>query len=218
MKKSFAVFGLGRFGGTMVKELHDMHIDVIAVDKNEDKVSEYQDCATYAHCANAIDEAFLKRIGVRNIDHAFVSFGNDLEASILTSLILKELGVPKVWAKAKNDDHATVLNRIGVDRVIHPERDVAKKITKHITSDKMIDFIELSDKYSMVEIVATKKIENKTLGDLDIRSKYGCTIIGIQRNAEFIISPSIDETVRVGDILIMVGSNKDIKRVEKYAV
>ncbi|WP_017549046.1 potassium channel family protein [Salinicoccus carnicancri] len=218
MKKSFAVFGLGRFGGTMVKELHDMHIDVIAVDKDEDRVNEFEGCATYAHCANAIDEAFLKQIGVRNIDHAFVSFGNDLEGSILTSLILKELGVPKVWAKAKNDDHATVLNKIGVDRVIHPERDVAKKITKHITSDKMIDVIELSDKYSMVEIEATKKIGDKTLAELNILSKYGCTIIGIQRNTEFIISPPIDQTVSVGDILIMVGSNKDIKRFEKHAV
>lgn len=218
MKKSFAVFGLGRFGGTMVKELHDMHIDVIAVDKDEDKVSEYQDCATYAHCANAIDEAFLKQIGVRNIDHAFVSFGNDLEASILTSLILKELGVPKVWAKAKNDDHATVLNRIGVDRVIHPERDVAKKITKHITSDKMIDFIELSDKYSMVEIVATGKIHNKTLGELNVRSKYGCTVVGIQREQHFIISPQIDEVINSNDILIIIGSNKNITKFEKFGV
>lgn len=218
MKKAFAVFGLGRFGGTMVKELHDMHIEVIAVDKDEDKVNEYTDYATYAHCANAIDENFLKKIGTRNVDHAFVSFGNDLEASILTSLILKEMEVPKVWAKAKNEDHAKVLDKIGVDRVIHPERDVAKKITKHIISDKMIDFIELSDTYSMVEIVATKKIENKTLGKLDIRSKYGCNVIGIQRDGEFIITPPIDEIICDGDILVMIGSNKEIERFEKYGV
>ncbi|WP_411842103.1 potassium channel family protein [Salinicoccus sp. HZC-1] len=218
MKKTFAVFGLGRFGGTMVKELNDMHIDVIAVDKDEEKVSEYVDCATYAHCANAIDEAFLKQIGVRNVDHAFVSFGNDLEASILTSLILKELGVPKVWAKAKNEEHAKVLNKIGVDKVIHPERDVARKITKHITSDKMIDFIELSDTYSIVEIIATKKIKDKTIGKLDLRSKYGCTIIGIQRDEDFIISPLIDEVIHEGDTLVIVGKNKEIQRFERYGV
>lgn len=218
MKKSFAVFGLGRFGGTMVKELHDMNIEVMAVDKNEEKVQEYTDYATYAMCANAIDETFLNRIGVRNVDHAFVSFGNDLEASILTSLILKEMGIPKVWAKAKNDEHAKVLSKIGVDRVIHPERDVAKKITKHIISDKMIDFIELSDTYSMVEIVATKKIANKTFGKLETRAKYGCTVIGMQRGSDFIISPSLDEVIRQGDVLIMIGKNKDIERFEKYGV
>ncbi|AKG75313.1 potassium channel family protein [Salinicoccus halodurans] len=218
MKKTFAVFGLGRFGGTMVKELSDMHIDVIAIDKDEDKVNEYVDCATYAHCADAIDESYLKEIGVRNVDHAFVSFGNDLEASILTSLILKELGVPKVWAKAKNEEHAKVLNKIGVDKVIHPERDVARKITKHITSDKMIDFIELSDTYSMVEIIATKKIKNKTIKKLDLRSKYGCTIIGIQREEDFIISPLLDEVIHEGDTLVIVGKNEEIKRFEKYGV
>lgn len=218
MEKSFAVFGLGRFGGTIVKELHGMEIEVIAIDKDQDTVNEYSKFATYAVCANAIDEAFLKNLGVRNIDHAFVSFGDDLQASILTALLLKEMEVPKVWAKAKNDEHAKVLEKIGVDRVIHPERDVAKKITKHIVSDKMTDFIELSDEYSMVEIMATKKINQKTLDELSIRRNYGCTVIGIQRNEKFIISPTMDEVINTGDVLVIVGSNKDITRFEKEGV
>ncbi len=218
MKKSFAVFGLGRFGGTIVKELFDMEIEVIAVDKDENKVNEFSKFATYAVSADAIDETFLKNLGVRNIDHAFVSFGSDLQASILTALLLKEMEVPQVWAKAKNDEHAKVLEKIGVDRVIHPERDVAKKITKHIVSDKMIDFIELSDEYSMVEIIATKKIDQKTLGELEVRSKYGCTVVGIQRNDHFIISPSTDEVIQTDDVLIIIGSNKNITRFEKDGV
>ena len=118
MNKSFAVFGLGHFGGTLVQEFHEQGIEVIAVDKDEDKVKEFSELATYAVCTRNMDESLLNDLGVRNVDHAFVSFGDDLEASILTSLLLKDIGVPKVWTKSQNSHHTKVLKRIGVDRVI----------------------------------------------------------------------------------------------------
>ncbi|MBU5211200.1 potassium channel family protein [Heyndrickxia oleronia] len=217
-RKSFAVFGLGRFGGTLVKEFHDMDIEVIAIDKNEEKVNDYMNLATFAVCADVIDETILNHLGIRNVDHAFVSFGDNMQSSILTSMLLKEIGVPQVWAKAQNDYHSKVLKKIGVDRVIHPERDVAKRIAHHIVSDKMIDFIELSKDHSMVEIVATKKIDGCSLGELDIRANYGCTIVGIQRNGSFVISPSAEEVVTINDVLIVIGSNKDISLFEKKGV
>ncbi|GAA2700372.1 hypothetical protein GCM10009865_07340 [Aeromicrobium ponti] len=113
-------------------------------------------------------------------------------------MLLKEMGIPRVWAKAHNDYHAKVLNKIGVDRVIHPERDMAKRIAHHIVSEKMIDYIELSEDYSMVEIVASDKIHNKSLLDLNIRAKYGCNIVGIQRGKEIIVSPPAEEVIIKG--------------------
>lgn len=215
MDKSFAVFGLGRFGGTLVKAFHESGIEVIAVDKDEDKIKAYSDLATYAVRISQIDETTLNDMGVRNVNHAFVSFGDDLQASILASLLLKDMGVPKVWTKSQNAHHTKVLEKIGVDRVIQPSHDVAKRIAKHIVSDKMIDFIELSDRYSIVEIEATPKIDGLTLQKLNLRVRYGCTIVGIQRGTEFNISPPVDEVIHEGDTLIIIGRNDDIDRFEK---
>ncbi|MGG3571495.1 TrkA family potassium uptake protein [Bacillus gobiensis] len=218
MKKLFAVFGLGRFGSTLVKEFYEMGIEVLAVDKDETRVSEYMQFATHAVCANAIDETVLQKLGVRNVDLAFVSFGDDMQSSILTSLLLKEIGVTKVWAKAQDENHSKVLEKIGVDRVIHPERDVAKRIAHHIVTDKMIDFIELSKDFSIVEIIATKKVDQQSLEDLNIRANYGCNIVGIQRDGKFIVSPSAEEAIYKDDVLIVIGNNKDIERFEKEGV
>lgn len=213
--KSFAVFGLGGFGGTIVKEFFDMGIEVVAIDKDEEKVNEHMTYATHAVCANAIDETVLNQLGVRNVDHALVSFGDDIQSSVLTSLMLKEIGVPKVWAKAQNEYHAKVLEKIGVDKVIQPERDVAKRIAHYIVTDKMIEFIELSKEHSMVEIVATPKLYGRSLGELDIRANYGCTIVGIQRNGSFIVSPSAEEIINKDDVLIVIGHNNDIALFEE---
>ncbi|MDF1508847.1 TrkA family potassium uptake protein [Robertmurraya sp. DFI.2.37] len=217
-KKSFAVFGLGRFGGTIVKEFYKMGVEVIAIDKDEAKVNEFSKYATYAVCLDVIDETTINSLGIRNVDHAFVSFGDNLQTSILTSLILKEIGIPVVWVKAQNDYHSKVLKKIGVDRVIHPERDVARRIAHHIVSEKMIDFIELSKEHSMVEMIATKKIAGRNLSEINVRSKYGCTIVAIQRQATFIISPSADEVIAEGDVLIVIGHNQDIAVFEEKGV
>lgn len=214
-KKQFAVFGLGRFGGSLVKEFHALGIEVLAIDKSHEKIQQYSNYATHAVKANAMDEKTLKQLGVRNVDHAFVSFGDDIEASILTSLILIELGVPQVWAKAQNDYHQRVLEKIGVNRVIHPERDMAKRIAHHIISEKMIDYIELSREYSMVEVVATKKLLDKSLSDLNIRTRFGCNVVGIQRGEEISVSPGDNEIISLGDVLIIIGKNKDIINFEE---
>ena len=218
MKKSVAIFGLGRFGEALVKEFSKMKVDVIAVDKDEDKVNEYMNIASYAICANAADEHVLRKIGVKNVDQAFVSFGTDIQASILTSLLLKEMSVAEVWAKAKNDNHSKILEKIGVDHIIHPERESAKRIAKHSLSSQMIEFLELSDDYSVVEIRATAKIDGVALGKLNIRAKYGCTVAGLHRNEQFIISPAPEELIYTNDILIIIGHNKGISRLEKEVI
>ena len=217
-RKNFAVFGLGRFGGSLVKEFHELGVEVLAIDISVEKVNEYSRYATHAIQANAIDENTLKQLGVRNFDLAFVSFGENIEASILTSLLLKDLGVSKVWAKAQNDYNHKVLEKIGVDKVIHPERDMAKRIANHIASEKIIDYIELSDEYSIVEVIASDKLHKKTLSDLNLRTKFGCSLVGIQRGKDIMVSPAANEGLIKGDILIVIGHNADLHRFEEEGV
>jgi trk system potassium uptake protein TrkA len=216
--KQVAVLGLGRFGGSLVKEFYSLGIETLAVDKSLEKVNDYLDYATHTIQANTFDEMTLKRLGVRNFDLVVVSFGDDIEASILTTLHLKEMGIKQVWAKAQNDYHHKVLEKIGADRIIHPERDMAKRIAHHIASEKIIDFIELSKDHSIVEIIASEKIDNKTLIDLDIRAKYGCSVVGIQSGEDVNVAPVADVKVKKGDILIVIGHNHDLNRFEEEGV
>lgn len=218
MKKQFVVIGLGRFGGSLVEEFYHLGIDVMAIDRNPERVEKYEKYATYAVQANAINESTIKDLGLRNMDHAIISLGNDIESSVLVTLLLKEMGVNQVWVKAANEYHRKVLDKIGADRVIHPERDMAKRIAHHVISEKVIDYIELSDNHSIVEIIASPKIHNKTLMDLDVRAKYGCNIIGLQREGDIIVSPSADERIYKDDILIVIGENRDIHRFETGGV
>ncbi|WP_110112127.1 TrkA family potassium uptake protein [Bacillus sp. CGMCC 1.16541] len=219
MKKQFAVLGLGRFGGSLVEEFANLNVDVLAIDRDQEVINKFANLATYVVAANAIDEANLKGLGIRNVDHAIISFGDDIEASILATMLLKDMGVKQVWVKAVNAYHQKVLEKVGADRVIHPERDMARRLAHHVVSEKIIDYIELSKDYSIVEIVASRKLHNKTLFDLDIRAKYGCNIIGFQRkNGEMVISPTAHEVIEEGDMLIVVGHNKDLNRFEDEGV
>jgi trk system potassium uptake protein len=218
MKKQFAIIGLGRFGGNLVEELSRLGVEVLAIDRSAEVVEKYMGVATHTVQANAMDETVLKQLGLRNFDHVIVSFGENIEASILTTLQLKELGVQKVWVKASNMYHQKVLDRIGADKVIHPERDMARRIAHHISSDKMIDYIELSEEHSIVEVYASNKVANKSLLELDARSKYGCNIIAIQRGKDVIVSPSAEEVILQDDLLVVIGHNRDINRFEKEGV
>lgn len=216
--KQVAVLGLGRFGGSLIKEFYKTGIETLAVDKSIDLVNDFSTYATHAVQANSFDEATLKQLGLRNFDLVVVSFGDNIEASILATLHLKEIGVKQVWAKAQNDYHHKVLDKIGADRIIHPERDMAKRIAHNIASDKIIDFIELSKDHSIVELVASQKLHDKTLVELDIRARYGCSVVGIQRGEEVKVAPLAEIRIQKGDILIVIGHNRDLNRFEEEGV
>ncbi|UCZ54193.1 TrkA family potassium uptake protein [Bacillus shivajii] len=216
--KQFVVIGLGRFGGSVCKELISQGHEVLVIDSQEDKVNEFANVATHAVVANATDEAMLRSLGIRNFDHVVVAIGDNIQASILTTLLLKELGIENVWVKAKNDYHHKVLEKIGADQVVHPENDMGRRIAQQMADEKVIDFIELSDEYSIVELIASSKLEGKTLIDLDIRAKYGITILAIKQGEEINISPEPDYKIVKGDLLIVIGHNKDIKRFEDLAM
>ena len=218
MRKLFAVLGLGRFGGSLVKEFHHLGLEVLAVDVDAERVNRFRQFATDAVVANANNENNLKELGLKNVDLAIVSFGGNIESSILTTLLLKDLGVKQVWVKALSENHQKVLEKIGADLVIHPEREMAKRIAHHASSDKIIDFIELSKNHSIAEIISTKKVTDKTLNELNVRANYGCNIIGIQRGEEFIVSPSAEEVICPNDILIILGHNSEIHAFEDKGV
>lgn len=219
VRKEFAVIGLGRFGGNLCKELVSLGVDVLALDKNMERVQDYSSIVSHAAELDAVDKDSLSAVGISNFDCVIISLGKGIESSILATLILKEMGIEKVWVKARNEYHEKVLKKIGADKIIHPERDMAIRIANHIVSDKVTDYIELSDKYSIVEIVASDKIVGKSLSELNIRAKYHCNIIGIKKSSDnILISPAPDLKIDSNDILITIGSNNNLERFEQEGV
>lgn len=215
MKKSFAVIGLGRFGGSICRTLTDEGMEVLAIDKNEERVNEYSMIASHAVVGDTTDEAVLKSLGIRNFDHVIVAIGDDIQSSILTTLILKELGVARITAKAQNDYHGKVLRKIGADYVVHPERDMGKRIAHNMASGNIVDYLELSDEHSIVEIAANEKLAGHTIMDLDIRKKYGLNIVAIKRGDSIIVSPQAKEMIIINDVLVVIGNDQDIDRFER---
>lgn len=215
MKKEFVVIGLGRFGGSIVKELIEQGADVMAIDIESERVDEFAPIATQAVVADTTDEAVLKSLGIRNFDHVIVAIGDNIQSSILTTLMLKELGVKKITVKAQNNYHEKVLVKIGADNVVHPERDMGIRIANNILSNNVLDYLELSDEHSIMELIVNSKLAGNTLIDLDIRAKYGINIVAIKRGDSIIVSPQADEFLQVNDILIIIGADVDINRFEK---
>ncbi|ADU31732.1 potassium channel family protein [Evansella cellulosilytica] len=213
-KKQFVVIGLGRFGGSICRELIKIGHEVLVIDKDEQKVSDFSNIVTHAVVANSTDENTLRSLGVRNFDFVIVAIGDNIQESILTTLLLKELGIKNVWVKAKNDYHHRVLEKIGADTIVHPEKDMGRRIAQQMSDDKIIDFIELSDEYSIVELLATPKLNKKSLVDLNIRARYGITILAVKKGNDINISPEPSYEISEGDLLIVIGNNRDIKRFE----
>ncbi|MEB5757552.1 potassium channel family protein [Mammaliicoccus sciuri] len=218
MSREYVVIGLGRFGGSIVRELNALDMDVMAIDADEARVNEFSDIATHAVIADTTDEAVMKSLGIRNFDHVIVAIGENIQASTLTTLILKELGVKKVTAKAQNDYHAKILNKIGADTVVHPERDMGRRIAHNVASASVLDYLELSDEYSIVEIKAGERLAGSSILDLDVRANYGINIIAVKRGKDIIVAPDPNENIEFHDILIVIGHDNDLNRFEKKLV
>jgi trk system potassium uptake protein TrkA len=215
--KQFAVLGLGRFGSSIARTLYSLGHDVLAVDEREEAVQGILDSVTHAVQADATDESTLRSLGLRNFDVAIVAIGSNIQSSILISLIVKELGVKHVVAKAQSELHAKLLYKIGADRVVFPERDMGLRVAHNLVSSNVLDFIELSSDYSIVEVAALNEWKGKTIKDLDIRRKYGLNIIAIKRNGEMNVSPQAEDTIEENDVLVVVGDNEGITRLENKA-
>lgn len=213
--KQFVVIGLGRFGSSVAKTLYSLGKDVLAIDKSEDRVQNIGNSVTHAVQADSTDENTLRSLGIRNFDVAIVSIGSDIQSSIMITLLLKELGVKYIIAKAQSDLHSNVLYKIGADKVILPERDLGVRIAHNISSSNVLEYIELSQDYSIAEIPPIPDWENKTLAELNIRAKYGITIIAIKRNNDINVSPGAADIILKDDILVVIGGIEELNKIEK---
>lgn len=215
--KQFVVIGCGRFGTSVAQTLYSQGFDVLAIDKDPEIIQEISDSVTHAVQADGIDENTLKSLGLRNFDVAVISIGSDLQASIMATLIAKELGVRKVIAKAQNDIHGKVLYKIGADRVVFPERDMGVRVAHNLVSSSILDYIELAPDYSIVEIAAIEEWEGKNLKELRLPTRYGINVMAIKQGKDINISPYADDVINKGDVLIVIGNNEDLRKLERKA-
>jgi len=213
-KKQYVVVGLGRFGVSVAQTLFELGNDVLALDSSEEKVQNIADTVTHAVQADATDENSLRAIGIRNFDVAVVSIGEDIQASIMATLLLKEIGVKHVITKANNAMHAKVLRKIGADKVIFPEKDMGARVAHNLVSSNILEYIELSSDYSIAEFVSPVSWSGKNLIELQLRGKYGINVVAIKRNNEIDVSPSADEEIESGDIIVAIGSIEDLNKLE----
>lgn len=214
-EKTFAIIGMGRFGSSVAKNLYEMGYDVMAIDFSEEKIQEHIQYVTYAVQADCTDESALKELGIRNFDVVVVAIGEDIQASILATLIVKELGVKFIVVKAQDERHGKVLYKIGADRVVFPERDMGIRVANNLVSPGILDFIELAEDYSVAEIVASQGMVGKDLVTLNLRAKFGVNVMAIKSGENINIAPNPQDTIQAGDILVVIGHNSDLKRLEE---
>lgn len=215
--KSYVVIGCGRFGSSVARTLHGLGNEVLAIDISEELIREISEEVTYAVQADVMDEIALKDLGLSNFDVAVIAIGSDIEASIMATLVAKELGIKRVIAKAQSELHGKVLNKIGADKIIFPERDMGVRVAHNLVSTNILDFIELSPDYSILEITALKEWEEKSLAQLKLPSKYGINIMAIKKENNIKVSPNGETVIEKEDVLVVIGSTSDIKRIEQKA-
>jgi len=214
-KKLFAVIGMGRFGSSVAQTLFQMGYDVMAIDLDEELIDDLKDKVTYGVTADAQEERVLESLGVRNFDVVIVAIGNDIQASILITLTLKELGVKKVVAKAINERHGRVLEKLGADKIVYPERDMGERLAHYLVSTNLLDYIEISDKYSLSEVTVPHFLVQKSLKQTSLRVKYGVNVIAIKRGEKLIVAPPGEEVLNADDVLICIGLTQDL---DKFAL
>lgn len=215
-KQTFAVIGLGRFGGSVCKTLADAGQEVLAIDKYESRVNDYKDIATQAVVTDAQDEDVLRSLGIRNVDHVIVAIGEDIQASILVTLMVKEQGVKYVTAKAQNEYHAKVLEKLGVDRVVHPERDMGVRIGRSLTSKNMVDYLDLDANFKLAEILITNpEFVGKSLAEMDFRDRYGLNVIALAHSRQEMVLPSAGDVLTENDSILVAGPTRAIDKFEE---
>jgi len=213
--KQIIVIGCGRFGTSVAKTLTKLGHDVMVVDNDPETVKELSEYVTHAVQMDAMDEASYKSIGIKNFDVAVVTIGSNIQASIMATVIVKDMGVPIVIAKAQNDIHGKVLSRIGADKIIYPERDMGIRVAYNIATPNILDMIEFSPDYSIIETVALKDWVGKTLKELKLSHTYGLTVIAIKTGENINISPFAEDIIRKDDVVVVLGNNDNLKKIKE---
>ena len=213
--KTYVVAGLGRFGTAVALRLSELGNEVMVIDRNSDAIQQISSYVTHAVVGDAQDQVVLRTLGVRNFDCAIVAIGSDLSASVLATLNFKELGIPLVICKAHDASHRKVLEKVGADRVVIPEQESARKLAQSLSSPNVMEFIELSKDYGIVEFEAPGRWVNKTLRQLNIRAKAGVNVIAVRTQETTLISPGPDYEIEKTNIIIALGRYEDLDLVQK---
>jgi trk system potassium uptake protein TrkA len=214
LQKKFAVIGLGRFGTSVAKVLTEMGQTVLAIDSDIERVDNLGPVLSRVVRADSTDPAALKALRIAEYDIVIVAIGDDVEASVITCLNCRDLGVKTLIAKAQDVAHGRVLDRLGVDRVVYPQRDMGIRVAHNISAGGIIDFVRLSEQYGMAELIAPQALTEKSLIELDMRNRYGLNVMAIKRGKRLIVSPGADERIAKGDILVVIGDAAGIDRLQ----
>lgn len=210
-RRSFAVIGLGRFGSAIAASLSELGQDVVGIDSNEEHVRQMSDVLSHVVQLDATDEKALRAAGIQDVDVAVISIGENIEASVLIVMTVKELGIQTVVAKATSPRHGRILERLGVARVVFPEREMAVRTAHSLVVPNVLDYIELSRDFSIVEVPAPAEFVDRSLRELELRPRFGLTLIAIKRRIDgretTNIAPTADEIIHAGDVLALLGSN-----------
>ncbi|MEA5009576.1 potassium channel family protein [Clostridium tyrobutyricum] len=215
VKKQYLVIGLGRFGKSMARTLYELGNDVLAVDSNDENVQSISNYVTQAVQTDATEEENLNALGLDNFDAAIIGIGDDIQSSVVVTLLLKEMGIKYVLAKANTELHAKILYKIGADKVVFPEKDTAIRVAHNLVSNGILDFIQLSSEYTAAEILCMKQWIGKTLSQIDIRTIYGINIIAIKRKNDVNVSPTPNFKLLEGDIIVAIGKQSQIEKLGK---
>ncbi|MGB3241137.1 MAG: TrkA family potassium uptake protein [Geitlerinemataceae cyanobacterium] len=213
--KQFAVIGLGRFGSAVCSTLHSSNYEVLAIDQDETKVNKILTDRIAAHAVrvDTTEPAALKEAGILEFDTVIVAIGTYLAQSITTTLNLKEGGVKNVVAKASSEIHMKLLKKVGADHVVFPEWEMGCSLARSLTKPHILDRFDLDLKHSIVELLVPEKFVGKTLADLDLRRRYGLTVLAVSQNQKFQINPDPQQRLLMGSMFVVIGSNQDINRL-----
>lgn len=215
MSRLFAVIGLGRFGMSVARTLSELGHEVLAIDVDDEKVQRIAPTVTHAMVADVTDIESMRAAGVRNVDVAVITVGSEVKSSIVGTMVLKELGVKTVVAKANDDLHGKVLERLGAERVVYPERDGGSRLARVLTSTNIIDQIDLDPTYSIVEMIAPSSITGKTLAGANIRARFGVYIMAIRSGDKMLVAPGADDVIHEGDVVVAIGHNDQLQRFRR---
>ena len=213
--KSYVVVGLGRFGVEAAVRLCELGAEVLAIDTRSDVVQQVSSSVTHAVVADARDKEVLRALGVADFDCAVVAIGDSLTDSVLATMNLLELGVPHLVCKAYDETHSQILRKLGAHQVLIPERDQAARLARSLSSPNVLDFIELSSDYGIIELPAPKSWQGKTLKELNVRAKLGVNIIAVKCGGEINVSPAADYTIGKEDIMVVLGDMIALEKVQK---
>ena len=215
MAKSFVIIGLGRFGTSTAKMLSTLGHEVLAVDKRADRVNAVKDFVLHVVQADTTDERVVAQLGIRNYDCVVICVGDDIRTSVLTTVLCKEMGAKKIIAKAQDDLHQKLLIKTGADRVVQPEHDGGIRLARSLVAEGVLDSLDLSEEYSINEIVLPKSWAGKTLKGLDVRKNYGISVIAARRDGHICVNLDPNDILHADDTLYVLGDNNSLKKLDK---